>query len=221
MAKESFKQQMLRAREEAIVQAANQLLASKGFDLMTLDDVANEVGISKASLYHHFESKDELAAATMARAMGRAHALVLSLPPTDPAIDKLRAVVRWVMQMALDGQMPSLPSQNSSLRAALMHHRDYMDGLMAVSDTLGGWIEAAQHTGDICNKLPPVVVLYTIYARACDPVLEFLKASGTYSDTEILDWVTVTCFEGLNSRRLNEAGQAEEKKPAIKQAVDS
>ena len=186
---------------------------------MTLDDVANEVGISKASLYHHFESKDELAAATMARAMGKAHALVLSLPPTDPAIDKLKAVVRWVMQMALDGQMPSLPSQNSSLRAALMHHRDYMDGLMAVSDTLGGWIEAAQAAGDMCNKLPPIVVLYTIYARACDPVLEFLKAAGTYSDAEILDWVTVTCFDGLNSRNIPAPAQAQEKRLAMRQAL--
>ena len=52
--KVSFKQQMLKAREEAIVQAVNRLLAEKGFDAMTVDEVAAQVGIAKASLYKHF-----------------------------------------------------------------------------------------------------------------------------------------------------------------------
>ncbi len=205
MARESFKQQMLRAREEAVVQAANGLLASKGFDLMTLDDVAQEVGISKASLYHHFESKEDLAAAAMARAMGKAQAFVMSLAPTDPPELKLRAVVRWVMQMVLDGQMPSLPSQNSSLRVALGRHTAYTDGLMNISDTLGGWIEAAQAQGQLNAELPPLVMLYTIYARACDPVLEFLKMGGQFTDAQILDWVEQTCFGGLDARTPRQA----------------
>jgi TetR/AcrR family transcriptional regulator of autoinduction and epiphytic fitness len=36
-------------------------------------------------------------------------------------------VVRWTLQVQLAGQMPSLPSQNSSLRAALLANRDYID----------------------------------------------------------------------------------------------
>ncbi|MEN9670216.1 MAG: hypothetical protein RL018_493, partial [Pseudomonadota bacterium] len=50
----SFKAQMLLAREDAIVQAVNRLLAEKGFDAMTVDEVAANVGIAKASLYKHF-----------------------------------------------------------------------------------------------------------------------------------------------------------------------
>ncbi len=59
----SFKQQQLIVRENAIVDATNNLLAKKGFDLMTMDEVAAEVGIAKASLYKHFPSKEALAAA--------------------------------------------------------------------------------------------------------------------------------------------------------------
>lgn len=216
MARESFKQQMLRAREEAIIQAANQLLASKGFDLMTLEDVAQEVGISKASLYHHFESKDDLAAAAMARAMGKAQSFVMSLSPTDSPERKLRDVARWVMQMVLDGQMPSLPSQNSRLRAALARHSAYMDGLIHVSDTLGGWIEAAQASGHLTNQLPPIVMLYTLFSRACDPVLEFLKISGEHSDEQILDWVELTCFSGMLARGESPASSVVEPKAKIR-----
>lgn len=200
MPKMSFKQQMLLAREDAIIAAVNQLLAEKGFDAMTVDEVAARVGIAKASLYKHFQSKEELAAAAMVRAMQRAQAFVAELDPALGALDKLRATARWVMGLVLEGQMPSLPSQNSSLRAALLANRDYMDGLMAVSDALGGWIEQAQREGTINPALPPIAVLYTLYARACDPVLEFLKIAGLHSDEQIVDMVLTTCFDGLRAR---------------------
>ena len=61
----SFKQQQFEAREDAILDAVNLLLARKGFDLMTMDDVAAEVGIAKGSLYRHFSSKESLAAAAL------------------------------------------------------------------------------------------------------------------------------------------------------------
>ena len=43
-------------------------------------------------------------------------------------------------------------------------------------------------------------MLYTLYARACDPVLEFLKMGELYSNDEIIALVMGTCFEGLSAR---------------------
>lgn len=198
--KKSFKVQMLAARETAIIQSVNRLLAEKGFDAMTVDEVAAEVGIAKASLYKHFTSKEELACAAMVTAMRKAQEFILTLPAEQAAIDKLKAVTRWTMTLKLQGLMPSLPSQNSSLRATLMASKDYMDGLMEVSDALGGWIEKAQAQGQINKALPAVAVLYTLFARACDPVLEFLKMGEQHTDEQILDLVMSTCFDGLSAR---------------------
>jgi AcrR family transcriptional regulator len=142
---------------------------------MTVDEVAAQVGIAKASLYKHFPSKEDLAAAAMVRVMRRAQTYLAELPESLPPLDKLRAVVRWTMELKLAGEMPSLPSQNSSLRANLMANADYMNGLIEVSDHLGAWIEAAQEQGLLNPQLPAIAVLYTLYARACDPVLEFLQ----------------------------------------------
>ena len=196
----SFKAQMLVAREDAIVQAVNRLLAEKGFDAMTVDEVAANVGIAKASLYKHFSSKEELAAAAMVQVMQRAQTFLNGLPGNNAPIDNLRAGARWMMELKLAGEMPSLPSQNSSLRATLMSNKAYMDGLMDASERLGGWIEAAQKNGSLNTALPPVAVLYTLYARACDPVLEFLKLSDQMTNSQIIDLVLKTCFEGLNAR---------------------
>jgi TetR/AcrR family transcriptional regulator of autoinduction and epiphytic fitness len=198
--KVSFKQQMLQAREDAIIGIVNRLLAEKGFEAMTVDEVAAGVGIAKASLYKHFPSKEDLAAAAMVGLMRRAQEFLATLPKSAPAVQNVRAVARWVMELKLRGEMPSLPSQNSTLRAALIANQDYMNGLIEVSDRLGGWIEAAQAQGAINPKLPAIAVLYTLYARACDPVLEFLKMGGQHDDAQIIDLVLSTCFDGLNTR---------------------
>ena len=180
--------------------AVNRLLAEKGFEAMTVDEVAANVGIAKASLYKHFASKEELAAAAMVRVMQRAQEFIAGLATHAPAVDNLRAVVRWTMQLKLAGGMPSLPSQNSTLRATLMANKLYIDGLMTVSDVLGNWIEEAQSQGAINPQLPPIAVLYTFFARACDPVLEFLKMGGQHTDEQIVNLVMSTCFDGLLAR---------------------
>lgn len=202
MAKVSFREQVLRAREDAIVSSVNRLLAEKGFDLMTVDEVAADVGIAKASLYKHFTSKEELAAAAMIRVLDRAMAFIDSLAAKEPAraIDQLKAVARWTMQVQLAGEMPSLPAQNSSLRAALTTNKVYLDRLMEVSDRLGAWIGTAQTDGDLNPALPPEVILYTLFARACDPVLGLLKLTGQYSDEQIIELLVSTCFDGLARR---------------------
>jgi len=193
----------LRVREDAIVESVNRLLADKGFDLMTVDEVAADVGIAKASLYKHFPSKEALAAAAMVRLLQRTLAVVDQQAARTQAspMQRLEAVTRWALELQVAGDMPTLPSQNSSLRAELMAHKAYLELLLQLSERLGEWIVQAQATGDIDPTLPPEVVLYTIFARACDPVPAFLKAGGQHSDAQIVDWVLSICLHGLRGPR--------------------
>ena len=198
--KVSFKEQMHLAREDAILQSTCRLLGEKSFDAMTMDDVANAVGIAKASLYKHFASKEDLCCAAMIQILGRVRAYLDTLPTDMPPQDKLRDLVRWSLERLITNEMPLLPSRNSSLRAVLMANKHYLDGLVTVSDQIGQWITEAQAQGFINPALPPLVVLYTLFARACDPVVGFLKEGGQYSDAEVVDLVGRTCFEGLAAR---------------------
>ncbi len=202
MSRLSFKEQVLRAREDAIIASVNRLLADKGFDLMTVDEVAADVGIAKASLYKHFPSKEALAAAAMVRLMERTQAVVDQQAARTgvTSLARLQALTRWALETQLAGEMPTVPSQNSTLRAELMAHKGYLDAILRVSDTLGEWIVDAQAQGDINPGLPPEVVLYTVYARACDPVPAFLKAGGAFTDAQIVDLVQASCWSGLRAR---------------------
>lgn len=197
----SIRQQMLRAREEAIVAAVGRLLAEKGFEAMTVDEVAADVGLAKASVYKHFRSKEALAAAAMVRVLERALAF-LNEEAARPAapIEHLRAAVRWMLQAQLAGEMPSLPAQGSTLRGALRQHRAYLDRVLAVGERLGGWIAAARAAGELNPRLPTEAVLYTLYARAWDPALPVLRAGGELNDEQVIEVVLATCFEGLAAR---------------------
>jgi TetR/AcrR family transcriptional regulator, regulator of autoinduction and epiphytic fitness len=197
----SLKEQQLRLREQAILEAVNQLLAEKGYDAMTVDEVAAAIGIAKTSLYKHFESKEALAAAAMVQLLERTLAAALAQPANVTAGTRLQAVLRWALAEQLAGRMPKLPSTRGSLRETLMRDKAYMARLMEVSELLGGWIEAAQAGGELSAELPPEVVLYTLYARTCDPVVDYLRASGAWSDEQIIELMIATTFAGLAARR--------------------
>ncbi len=53
-----------------VLAAATRLLAARGFEGMTLQAVADEVGIRKPSVLHHFESKEALHAGVIGEIMG-------------------------------------------------------------------------------------------------------------------------------------------------------
>jgi AcrR family transcriptional regulator len=48
------------AAKEKIIQSAFQVFTKKGYQTTTMDDIAKEVGVSKAALYQYFKNKKEL-----------------------------------------------------------------------------------------------------------------------------------------------------------------
>lgn len=49
---------------EKILEIASELFLNLGFKSVTMDDIANEMGISKKTIYQHFENKTKLVEAT-------------------------------------------------------------------------------------------------------------------------------------------------------------
>lgn len=196
----SLKDQQLKLKEDIILSAVNQLLSKKGYDAMTVDSVAAHVGIAKPSLYKMFPSKESMAAAALIRLLDQALETASAQQVEARPIDKLRAVLRWALELHLAGSMPLLPSTRSSLRDALLNNPAYVDRLQSLSALLLEWIEASQRAGQIDAALPPVVVLYTLYARTCDPVLDFLRDSGEFEGERMISLILGTCFDGLRCR---------------------
>jgi len=60
-----------RSTRDAILDATDRLLARYGYKKMTIDDLAQEVGIGKGSVYLHFSSKEEIALSHIDRIIER------------------------------------------------------------------------------------------------------------------------------------------------------
>ena len=193
----SFKQQQLIVRENAIVDATNNLLAKKGFEMMTMDEVAAEVGIAKASLYKHFPSKEALAAAAMIRLLENTLAFVRGLSSEQAALDQLKSVLQRALEIRMKGGLPTLPTENTSLRETLLNNTRYISRLMDLNELMGQMIERAKSDGAIRKDLPTEVVLFTIYARSCDPTLDSLRMGDQYSEDQVIEFLMSTCFNGL------------------------
>lgn len=60
-----------RSTRDAILDATDRLLSRYGYKKMTIDDLAQEVGIGKGSIYLHFSSKEEIALSHIDRIIER------------------------------------------------------------------------------------------------------------------------------------------------------
>ena len=79
---------------DKILDCAEQLFARRGFAGIGLAEVAEQVGLSKSSLFHHFSSKAQLYAAVMSRILDRIEAeLVRSLAVGGGPVQRLE---RWL-----------------------------------------------------------------------------------------------------------------------------
>lgn len=95
--KPRMKEKQRQYREDVILDVARELLSSKGFAAMTLDDVIAEVGISKTTLYQHFVSKEELVLSVLRREVRRAREHLLSLAEALPPRAALEAMIGWTV----------------------------------------------------------------------------------------------------------------------------
>ena len=85
------------ARKKEILDTAEQLFASNGFDNTSTNDIINAVGIARGTLYHHFTSKEDI---------------------LDSVIDRINdTLMRDAKKIAEDQQIPLLDRLTDSICA--------------------------------------------------------------------------------------------------------
>jgi AcrR family transcriptional regulator len=91
-----------------IVSAAAKVFRTKGYHAATVRDIAEEVGILKGSLYHHFASKEELLYLVVKEPIAQMYRAIAEIAAADlPATDKLRRAISAHLE-AFDRHYPHL-----------------------------------------------------------------------------------------------------------------
>jgi len=75
----------MRKRKEEIIDLASELVKSRGFDSFSYSDLSKKLGIAKASVHHHFPTKEDLGMAILENFCEKLTALYDELNESDLA----------------------------------------------------------------------------------------------------------------------------------------
>ena len=112
---------------EAILDATDQLLARYGYRKMTMDDIAQEVGIGKGTIYLHFASKEEVTLSHVDRIVERLKERLWAIARTDADVAirlRLMLVARVLFRFdSVQHYTQSLNDLLAALRPKLLARR--------------------------------------------------------------------------------------------------
>ncbi|MGW6294046.1 TetR family transcriptional regulator [Streptomyces sp. NPDC055058] len=78
---------------DALVRAALELFATRGYDGTTVDDIADAVGVSQRTFFRYFAGKEDVAFHVPRLAESRVVEAVRARPPGEPPLEALRRAV--------------------------------------------------------------------------------------------------------------------------------
>ena len=117
-------------RKEEIVAEATRLFAERGYEGTSMGDLAERVGLRKASLFHHFESKDVLYTTVLSQLLAGVEVAFLDAAAAEGSfVDRLDALTDAITAVL-----------GSSPHAARLLVREAMDWGPVMRDRLGATI---------------------------------------------------------------------------------
>ena len=81
-------------RRNEILDVAQRLMTTRGYEQMTVQDILDELGISKGAFYHYFSSKQELLEAIIERLLDMSEQMLAPIV-SDPALTALEKFERF------------------------------------------------------------------------------------------------------------------------------
>ncbi|HEX3001473.1 MAG TPA: TetR/AcrR family transcriptional regulator [Methanoregula sp.] len=116
-----------------IIEAAMDVIAERGCDQMTIDDVAKKIGVTKGAVYWYFKSKEDLVAAVLNKFQNDIERTSFSTFYNKPLENAFMEVFDSFAltddrQRAIFFEMFALAARNSNVRHAT---REYYAGLVA------------------------------------------------------------------------------------------
>lgn len=89
------------ARRNEILDAAQRFIYTEGYDQMTIQEIVDDLQISKGAFYHYFDSKQALLEALIERLLTQAEQIILPIVQDEnlPALEKIQRIFstisRW------------------------------------------------------------------------------------------------------------------------------
>lgn len=168
-------------RRRVILDAALEVFVARGFEGATIDDVRQRSGASVGSIYHHFGSKERLAAALYAEGIADYQQGLLETLAHDPSpADGIAALVghhlRWVESHPELARflLVRLPPEVLSDSAAPGAEQN------AAAEAVSAWLEPHRRAGRV-RRVAPDLLLAILLGPSQQFVRTWLRGAATTS----------------------------------------
>lgn len=170
---------------DEIVQRAEKLFMKLGIKSVTMDDIARELGISKKTLYQHFEKKDQLVKDVVLCHNNESHCQMASIHQNaENALDEIRQMGAYIISKVEDVSPSALFDLRKYYRRVweLMTTQkdEHVIGCMKANLLRG--IQEGLFRDDM-----KVEIVARIYAKAAYTIVdELAKTSSPFSRRELI-----------------------------------
>jgi AcrR family transcriptional regulator len=183
---------------EAVLRTAVRLFNDRGYEATSMGDLADGLGITKSSIYHHVTSKQDLLRMAVNHALDGLEAAADEVRALQrPAIDRLELLVRRSVLVLADRLefvtlLLRVRGNNAIEKGALMR-RKILDA--QVTDL----VKQAQAEGDLRADVDPATAARLLFGMV-NSLTEWYRprrgGAGALADT-----VVTLAFEGLRTRQ--------------------
>ncbi len=191
----SLKERQWQLRQDVILDAAYELLAEGRNAAVSMDQVAARAGVSKPTLYQHFQSKDELLVHVSLRLMRQSEEALAARTPAVSALEQIERALRegLTRRAGLWSARVVIP------RAAAEASPAYGEQRRRVQARMAALVDEAKSVGDVDPSLATPVVVRML-SRLFRGDYDDLLAEGVVTPGELATTLIRVAFDGLRPR---------------------
>jgi len=164
-------------RKAEIIEAAKRLFLTQEYEKTTLQDVMNYVGVAKGTIYHYFDSKEELLEAVIVKMVDSRLAEIEAKRKElrGTALEKIEKLIEW---SNLSQASPKLLDQLHRPGHATLHLRILAETLIKLTPVYEELIRQGCEEGIFRTKYPRECAEFLLSA------VQFLTDTGLYPWTK-------------------------------------
>ncbi|TFB75793.1 TetR/AcrR family transcriptional regulator [Cryobacterium glaciale] len=184
--------------QRAILEIAVTAFNEFGYDATSMGVLAARLALSKAAIYHHFTSKDEVLQLALDEALNGLEGVLLeSGAVTGSAIDRLAYVLRGAVQV-LTSRLPYVTlllrvrGNTDVERLALTRRRAFDRAVSAL-------VIEARDEGSLRSDIDPRVATRLLFGMV-NSIAEWYRPEGPEDAAQLADDVLAVALDGLRRR---------------------
>lgn len=194
-------------RKEEILDAAEKLFGTKGFDNTSTGDILDAVGIARGTLYYHFKSKEDILDGVIQRMTNRLmqNAKEIAQNKELPVLERF---TKAIMSLNVESKIGyEVMEQVHRPQNALMHQKMQTTLLAGINPILTELVEEGIVQG-ICHTRYPesVIEMAMLYANTAFDELNIAEISPEQRKNKIAGFIyNVERLMGMQEDSLREA----------------